>query len=55
MIVNGEYQTLGQNRANVYGAINSVLKKQAKVNVSVRQVKDEDGVIAVNACALGKF
>ena len=55
MIVNGEYQTLGHNRANAYGAINRVLKKPAKVNVSVRQVKDEDGVIAVNACALGKF
>ena len=55
MIVNGEYQTLGHNRANAYGAINRVLKKTAKVNVSVRQVKDEDGVIAVNACALGKF
>ena len=55
MIVNGEYQTLGHNRANAYGAINRVLKNPAKVNVAVRQVKDEDGVIAVNACALGKF
>jgi len=55
MIVNGEYQTLGHNRANAYGAINRVLKKPAKVNVSVRQLRNENGVIAVNACALGKF
>ena len=30
MIVNGEYQTLGHNRANAYGAINRVLKNRLR-------------------------
>jgi hypothetical protein len=55
MIVNGEYQTLGHNRANAYRAINRALKKPAQVAVSVRQVNKHDGTLAVNACALGKM
>ena len=54
MIVNGKYQTLGHNRANAFNAINRSLKLPAKVAVSVRQVKKEDGTIAVNACTLGE-
>ena len=55
MIVNGKHQTLGHNRANAFNAIDHSLKLSAKVAVSVRQVKKEDGSIAVNACTLGKF
>ena len=55
MIVNGKHQTLGHNRANAFNAINHSLKLSANVAVSVRQVKKEDGSIAVNACTLGKF
>ena len=55
MIVNGKYQTLGHKRANAFDAINRSLKLPAKVAVSVRQVKKEDGAIAVNACTMGKF
>ena len=55
MIVNGEYQTLGHNRVNAYGAINRALKKPTQVAVSVRQVNKDDGTLAVNACALGKM
>ena len=55
MIVNGKYQTLGHKRANAFDAINRSLKLPATVAVSVRQVKKEDGAIAVNACTVGKF
>ena len=55
MIVNGKYQTLGHKRANAFDAINRSLKLPATVAVSVRQVKKEDGAIAVNACTMGKF
>ena len=55
MIVNGKFQTLGHKRANAFDAINRSLKLPAKVAVSVRQVKKEDGTLAVNACTLGKF
>jgi len=55
MIVNGKHQMLGHNRANAFNAINHSLKLSANVAVSVRQVKKEDGSIAVNACTLGKF
>ena len=55
MIVNGKHQTLGHNRANAFNAIERSLKLSAKVVVSVRQVKKEDGSIAVNACTLGEF
>ena len=55
MIVNGKHQTPGHDRSNAFGAINRSLKLPAKVAVSVRQVKKEDGAIAVNACTLGKF
>ena len=55
MIVNGKHQTLGHNRANAFNAIDRSLKLSAKVAVSVRQVKKEDGSIAVNACTLGEF
>ena len=55
IIVNGKHQTLGHNRANAFNAIERSLKLSAKVVVSVRQVKKEDGSIAVNACTLGKF
>ena len=55
LIVNGKHQTLGHNRANAFNAINHSLKLSANVAVSVRQVKNEDGSIAVNACTLGKF
>ena len=55
MIVNGKYQTLGHKRANAFDAISRSLKLPATVAVSVRQVKKEDGAIAVNACTMGKF
>ena len=55
MIVNGEYQTLGHNRINAFDAIKRVLKKPAKVNVSVRQVQNKNGLITVNVCVLGEF
>ena len=55
MIVNGKHQMLGHNRADAFNAINHSLKLSANVAVSVRQVKKEDGSIAVNACTLGKF
>ena len=55
MIVNGKHQTLGHKRANAFDAINRSLKLPATVAVSVRQVKKEDGAIAVNACTMGKF
>ena len=55
MIVNGKYQTLGHKRANAFDAINRSLKLPATVAVSVRQVKKEEGTIAVNACTMGKF
>ncbi|MBT6103865.1 MAG: DUF1223 domain-containing protein, partial [Verrucomicrobia bacterium] len=55
MIVSGKYQTLGYKRANAFDAINRSLKLPATVAVSVRQVKKEDGTIAVNACTMGKF
>ncbi|MBC8245464.1 MAG: DUF1223 domain-containing protein [Verrucomicrobia bacterium] len=55
MIVNGKYQTLGHNRANAFNAINRSLKLPATATVSVRQVKKEDGALAVNACTLGRF
>ena len=55
MIVNGKHQMLGHNRADAFNAIDHSLKLSANVAVSVRQVKKEDGSIAVNACTLGKF
>ena len=55
IIVNGKHQMLGHNRADAFNAIDHSLKLSAKVAVSVRQVKKEDGSIAVNACTLGKF
>ena len=55
IIVNGKHQMLGHNRADAFNAINHSLKLSANVAVSVRQVKKEDGSIAVNACTLGKF
>ena len=55
IIVNGKHQMLGHNRADAFNAIDHSLKLSANVAVSVRQVKKEDGSIAVNACTLGKF
>ena len=55
IIVNGKHQMLGHNRADAFSAIDHSLKLSANVAVSVRQVKKEDGSIAVNACTLGKF
>ncbi|MDP7050077.1 MAG: DUF1223 domain-containing protein [Verrucomicrobiota bacterium] len=55
MIVNGKVQMLGHNRASAFNAINRMLKLPAAVAVSVRQVKKDDGALAVNACTMGKF
>ena len=55
IIVNGKHQMLGHNRADAFNAIDHSLKLSANVAVSVRQVKKEDGSIAVNACPRGKF
>ena len=55
MIVNGKVQMLGHNRASAFNAINRSLKLPAAAAVSVRQVKKEDGALAVNACTMGKF
>jgi len=55
MIVNGKVQMLGHNRASAFNAINRSLKLPAAAAVSVRQVKKEDGTLAVNACTMGQL
>ena len=55
MIINGDYQMLGHNKVKAYNTINQVLKKSAKISVSVRQVKKEKNFVSVNACVLGEF